>query len=125
MDAADIHTEIRSVCHGFISLEILGIILKPMRINPQKVRFLKTAVIVSRTKSFRRSAKTVFLHGVTGRCGGAEIQFPYFGTAVKPYPGETFRSADSALSNLKLWVKIPDFSKNSDVSVQLKSQIQS
>jgi hypothetical protein len=32
---------------------------------------------------------------VTGRCGGAEIQFPHSGTAVKPYPGETFRSAEN------------------------------
>ncbi len=47
-----------------------------------------------RSKSFRRSAETVFLHGSAGRCGGAEIQFPHSGTAVKPYPGETFRSAD-------------------------------
>ncbi len=31
----------------------------------------------------------------------------------------------SALSNLKLGVKTPDFNKISDVSVQLKSQIQS
>ncbi len=51
--------------------------------------------IPSRSESFRRSAETVFLHGAAGRCGGAEIQFPHSGTAVKPYPGKTFRSADS------------------------------
>jgi hypothetical protein len=50
--------------------------------------------IISRSKNFRRSAETVFLHGSAGRCGGAEIQFPHSGTAVKPYPGKTFRSAD-------------------------------
>ncbi len=53
---------------------------------------------VSRSKRFRRSAEIVFLHGVTGRCGGAEIQFLHSGTAVKPYPGETFRSAECAMS---------------------------
>jgi hypothetical protein len=33
--------------------------------------------------------------GDAGRCGGAEIQFPHSGAAVKPYPGETFRSTDN------------------------------
>jgi hypothetical protein len=48
----------------------------------------------SRSKSFRRSAKIVFLYGVTGRCGGAEIQFLHSGAAAKLYPGEIFRSTE-------------------------------
>jgi hypothetical protein len=38
----------------------------------------------------RRSAKIAFLHGVSGRCGGAEIQFLHSGAAAKLYPGKLF-----------------------------------
>jgi hypothetical protein len=48
---------------------------------------------ISRSKSFRRSAK---LESV--------------------YPKIRMKQYNSALSNLKSWVKTPDFSKNSDVS---------
>jgi hypothetical protein len=52
--------------------------------------FTGSSNIISRSKSFRRSAKIVFLHGAAGRCGGAEMQFLHSGTAVKPYPGKLF-----------------------------------
>ncbi len=48
----------------------------------------------SRSKSFRRSAKIVFLHRRISRLPHVKIQFLHSGTAVKPYPGETFRSAE-------------------------------
>jgi hypothetical protein len=41
------------------------------------------------------------------------------------FPTGKFPKQPIALSNLKLGVKTPDFYKISDVSVQLKSQIQS
>ncbi len=65
-------------------------------------------------KSFRRSAKIVFLHGATGGCGGAKMQFLHSGTVVKPYPGGNFSICwDSAVKNIWQYLKILlDLSEN-------------
>jgi hypothetical protein len=46
--------------------------------------------------------KLYFCTGQPGDAAVQKIQFPHSGTAVKPYPAETFRSADDKLLSLLL-----------------------
>ncbi len=50
--------------------------------------------IMSVARKVSGGVQKLYFCMATGRCGGAKIQFLHSGTAVKPYPGETFRSAE-------------------------------
>jgi hypothetical protein len=61
---------------------------------------------IQQIEKFPEECKNCIFAWVTGRCGGAEIQFPHSGTAVKPYPGETFRSTEIQIEKTAAGVPI-------------------